>query len=497
MADRAVHSGRSFRHPTTSFRLGATGTLQQRLATSIRERILEGTLASGARLPSTRALAESLGLSRATVTAAFEQLVAEGYIEARHGSGSYVRREELARPVPTPVESAAPRFVATASVERMLASPSASLRRDGKPRAFRMAVPELSTLPIATWARLSSAVWRRASPSLLSYQDRSGLPALREAIARYLTAERGVRCDASRVLVTNGSQQALRLVAQVMVEPGDDVWMEEPGYYGARAALADAGARVHPIRVDRDGLDVARALRIAPSAKLAYVTPRHQMPLGVALSAPRRLALLSWAAKHDGLIVEDDYDGELLLRGKPLPTLHELDGGRRVFYVGSFSVVLFPGLRIGYLVVPAALVDLFASARAQADLGSGGIDQAVLARFISEGHLHRHVRRMRRTYAERATVLEDEARRLLPGVRLDIGAVGIHAVAWLPRGTDEVALTRVLAANGVEVRPLGVYRARRSSRSGLVLGFGATAPPLLRAGVRAIADALSSPRHSG
>lgn len=480
-----------FSHPTTTFRLAGAGSLQRRLYESVRERILSGALASGERLPSSRELADALGVSRVTVIAAFDRLVAEGYVEARRGAGSFVRSEDLVRPVPTPVVAPAPKLVPSGAAARIVASPAAALRRDGSPPAFRVAVPALDEVPVATWARLAAAVWRRASPRLLSYQENRGLPDLRAAIARYLEAERGVRSSADQVIVTNGSQQALRLVARVLVGRGDAVWMEEPGYYGARAAFVDAGARVRSVPIDREGLVVDEGARLSPRARLAYVTPRHQMPLGVALSAPRRLALLAWAAARDAWIVEDDYDGELLLRGRPLPTLHELDGGRRVVHVGTFSLVLFPGLRVGYVVVPEALVETFASARAEADLGGGGVDQAVLARFVEDGHLHRHVRRMRRLYAERATVLEEEIARRVVGARLHRGDVGLHAVLTFRGRRDEGKVAEELARRGVEARPLALYRASSGEPRGLVLGYGAVPPRAIRAASAVLGEVLA------
>jgi GntR family transcriptional regulator/MocR family aminotransferase len=489
---RAVH----FDHPTTSFRLAPRSArpLERQIYDALRERILDGRIASGERLPSTRELASRLDVARATVAAAFAQLAAEGFIEGRRGSGSFVCEGQLVLPASTPLAPRGAGVVVrrTRAAEQLTASAGAALRRDGLPRAFQVAVPALDRFPVATWTRLTSGVWKTASSRLLSYQDRRGLPELRDAIARYLAAERGVHCDAEQILVTSGSQQAIRLAAALLLDAGDAVWMEDPGYYNARSAFVDANAQVVPVAVDDEGLRVVDGLARAPRARLAYVTPTHQMPLGVRMSVRRRLALLAWAAESDALVIEDDFDGDLELRGRPTPTLFELDAGRRVLHVGSFSFVLYPGLRIGYVVVPPPLAELFGSARAQADLGAGGVDQLVLARFLAEGHLYRHVRRSRKIYAERAQALV-EALSSLEGVEIDPPSTGIHATVWLPRGVDDVAVAAALEARGLSVRPLAVYRAARRTkheRGGLVLGYGCVDPREIRRAARLIGEVL-------
>jgi GntR family transcriptional regulator/MocR family aminotransferase len=325
----------------------------------------------------------------------------------------------------------------------------------------------------------------------MDYGDPAGYRPLREAIAGYLRNARAVACTADQVMVVSGTQHALDLAARVLLDPGETAWVEDPGYIGTRSALMGAGVRVKPVPVDSEGFNVARAERHHPGARLCYVTPSHQYPLGVTMSLPRRLALLDWARRCNAWIVEDDYDSEFRYAGRPLAALQGLDRDQRVLYVGTFSKVLFPALRLGYLVAPPDLIGAFVAARALADHHPPSLTQAILADFIADGHLARHVRRMRTLYAERQLALLRAVRRELGGC-LSVAAAeaGLHVVGWLADGVDDRAASRRAAACGVEAPPLSAYRLEQGQRGGLLLGYAATSPRQIRDGVRGLAAAL-------
>jgi GntR family transcriptional regulator/MocR family aminotransferase len=476
---------------------GASGAaLHRQIYDALRDAVLAGRLAPGARVPATRVLAAELGVSRNTASAALAQLVAEGYVEARERSGTFVTatlpdaaleltRARRARSI-APARPALSRQGARLAASRLVATGRAEA-----PRAFRTGLPALDEFPWALWSRLTSRRLRTGMNVLADYGSPAGYAPLRAAIAEHVAAARGTSCDPAQVIVTGGAQQGLDLVARLLVDVGDAVWMEDPGYPGARAAFGAAGARVVPVPMDGEGLDVDAGVRRAPSARLAYVTPSHQYPTGVTMTAARRLRLLRWARDAGAWIVEDDYDGAYRYASRPLASLHGLDDGERVVYVGSFSKTLFPALRLGWLVVPPALVDAFAAARAVADRQSPSVDQAVLAQFIDDGHFARHVRRMRVLYQERRDALLDAAPALL-GDRLVLAAgdAGMHVVGALPAGVDDRALSARARELGVEAPALTSYAAAPMARGGLLLGYAAFPPRVLRASLRKLAGAL-------
>jgi GntR family transcriptional regulator/MocR family aminotransferase len=472
--------------------------LFRQLYESIRGAALSGQLAAGVRLPATRILAEELGLSRNTVLNAYEQLLAEGYLVGRSGSGTFVAPdlpddllEARARPA-EPRRARRGAFLSRrgALLSRIRQSPSS---RDGQQRAFRPGVPALDAFPRQDWARLLRKHSRQLPWRLLDYGETAGYRPLREAVAAHVRAARAVRCGWEQVVIVSGTQQATDLCVRLLLDPGDTVWVEDPGYLGARAALTGAGARIVPVNVDSEGLDVDDGIRRFARARLCCVTPSHQYPLGVTLSLPRRLALLDWARRAGARIVEDDYDSEFRYAGRPLASLQGQDRDGRVIYVGTFNKALFPSLRLGYLVVPADLVDAFVAARGFSDGHSSMLTQAVLTDFLTEGHFARHIRRMRSLYAERQDALVRAARRALTGL-LEVAPseTGLHLVGWLPRGVDDRAASRAAAAAGVEVPPLSVYRVRPSRRGGLLMGYGGVNPRQIRDGVRALAAALEA-----
>ena len=462
------------------------------------------------RLPSTRVLASELGVSRNTVVLAFDQLVAEGYLGTRRGGGTRVRAEmpdslisvRAARPPARAIRESAPPKPKTplhvpARWARILArDPQFGARRDAAIAPFTLGMPAVDAFPAALWSRITARRWRSGAV-YLGHAATAGDDALRIAIAAYVTSARGARCTPEQIFVVSGAQQALDLAARVLIEPGDDVWMEDPGYAGARAALEGAGARVIGVPVDDEGMDVRWGERTAPNARLAYVTPSHQFPLGTIMGALRRLALLTWARRVGGWVLEDDYDSEFRYAGRPIPCLQGLDtergGAGRVLYIGTFSKTLAPALRLGYLIVPDALIDAFRVARAIAGGHAPTTDQGVLADFIGEGHYVRHVRRVRALCGERQqALLEAASEEIGSAMELAPDAAGLHMVGWLRTGaSDEVAAAAALR-EGVDVAPLSRYSASAQPRGALLLGYAAFDESEIREGVRRLARAFAA-----
>ncbi|MFP5423796.1 MAG: PLP-dependent aminotransferase family protein [Gammaproteobacteria bacterium] len=451
--------------------------LARQLYQALRERILDGRLQRRTRLPASRDLANLLGVSRNTVTRAFDQLYAEGYIEGRIGAGTYVAELSGAtRPAPTPPVqlSGSPQSEALQLLQTHHLNPPLS----GAPRAFRVGVPAFDLFPFETWARLSARFWRKPSPARLGYGDPAGDWQLRELIAAYLRNSRGLHCDPAQIIVTNGAQQAISLCAQLLVTPGARVAVENPGYRAAGHALAIAGAQLCGVAVDGEGLNTA-ALEQIEECRLVYVTPSHQYPTGVTLSLARRLQLLEWAERNNGLIIEDDYDGEYRYSGTPLAPLAALDRQGRVLYVGTFCKIAFPALRLGYLVLPPALAEAFAQRRAldmrHSEIGT----QAVMAEFIAAGHFQRHIRRMRTAARSRRDALLAGWPQNIPGCApLPAVEAGLHLCVRVDSLTRERELISAAEGVGVEISALSSYwlpdsRTPEDQRAGLVLGFAA------------------------
>lgn len=473
----------------------AATPLFRQLYEGIRQAILSGIAGPGTRLPPTRDLAQQLGVSRQTVLNAYDQLMAEGYLSGKVGRGTFV---SASLPL-APARPARPGLLRPLSERGVsFTGPQAYLNiHEGDARAFRIGMPALDIFPFGIWARLEARRWRKASADL-GYGDPAGYRPLREALALYLRAARGVQCTPEQVIITSGSQQALFLIATMLLSPGDQAWVEEPGYRGINASLRGAGAMACPVAVDAEGLRVEDGARRWPQAKLAYVTPTHQLPLGMTMSLQRRLELLAWAAERRMWLVEDDYDSEFRYTGPPLASLQSLDRAGSVLYVGSMSKVLFPGLRIGYLVVPEALGDAFAQGKAILDRHTALMPQAVLTDFINEGHYGRHIRRAREAYAERRQVLLDAIERHLPDeLAPGCADTGLHLPVSLPAGRDDEAVARAGAARGLELRALSQFCNEsppegRARPSGLLLGFAAIPPAEIRWGVLGLRDLLRS-----
>jgi GntR family transcriptional regulator / MocR family aminotransferase len=481
------------------FRPAPNVTLYQALYAHMRAAILSGELKGGLKLPSTRALAEQLNISRNTVLNAYRQLLAEGYLEGRGGSGTYVANL-LPESLLTAPHPAAPQIARSSQAEspRLIFSkhatdqlavpqpPSASKL----PRPFMAEVPAFDALPYRIWSRLMIQCARRMPVSSYMYQSVIGYQPLREAIAAHITISRQVHCAPEQVMILPGSQGALDLAARMLVNDGDPVWMEDPGYIGARGALVGAGAKIIPIPVDREGLMIQTAIERAPQARVAYITPSHQFPLGVTMSLSRRLALLEWARRTNAYILEDDYDSEFRFTGHPLASLQGLDNAGRVIYIGTFSKVLFPSMRIGYMVLPRGLIDSFRRVRSMIDIHTPILEQTVLAEFIKGGHYARHLRRMRALYAERRKALL-EATRGSP-LQIDSPEAGIHCVGWLPQGMDDQLLADRAGDYNLAFIPLSTYSIEPLARKGLLLGYGGYGVDEIKSAARRLRNMLDS-----
>jgi GntR family transcriptional regulator/MocR family aminotransferase len=477
--------------------------LHRQLYQEIRSAILSGALAPGEQIPASRSLAADLGVSRTTVLQAVEQLKAEGYLASVVGSGTRVAStipEKLSRVAAVPAPPAREGAPCTLSVRgaTLARLPRIAPRASKEPRAFRLGIPGLDLFPRKLWTRLTIQRARLTSVTELDYGYPAGIQPLREEIARYVASARGVRCTPEQVIVVSGAPQGIGFAAKMLLDPGDRAWIEEPGYLSARAGLATASARVVPVPVDDEGIDVAEGIRRAPDARMVYVSPSHQFPLGVTMSLRRRLALLEWARSANAWIVEDDYDNEFRYGGPPLMALHGLDGGARVIYVGTFSKSLFPALRIGFMVVPRELVEGFTRARVHGDQHPPTLQQLVLTDFLREGHFGRHVRRMRKAYEQRQNFLLDELRRELGCVlTVEAANAGLHFVAHLPPGLDDQEVMRQALARGVEVSALSMHCMEPTRLNGLLLGFASANEEGLRKGVRLLGDAIHAVSAAG
>ncbi len=476
------------------------GNIGRQLADAFRKAIATGELKAGERLPSTRALADSLGLSRGTVTEAYEQLIAEGCLDARAGSSTRVAiglRETLK----------APPFHLSKQAGQSLSPPAFSSRYTAMADQlaplpslpFSVAVPEGDVAMDDHWRRLNNRV--RASPSAApsGYADPQGLLSLREAISNYLRRARAVSCGPENVVITEGTQQGLYLASKVLLAPGEAAWAEDPAYPGLTSVLEDGGIRMHRALVDSHGLNVTSAIEACPDAKVAFVTPSHQYPLGMPLSMPRRLALVEWAQQHGGWIVEDDYDSELRYAGQPFPAMQGLDSDR-VVYLGTFSKVLAPSLRLGYVVAPKYAIKAFVGARALMGRGSPLMEQHVVAAYMKEGYFETHIRRIRGLYAERRQVLIDALQRELPNLSIQPADQGMHIVVWLPDGLNDVAIASTASKAGIALRALSPMCSDNRQLSGLMLGFGGfTGPQLMDAvkGLRRVLEASAQQSSNG
>lgn len=457
---------------------------------SMRQAILSGTMSAGARLPSTRDLAEQLGLSRTVVLLAYEQLLAEGFIAGRGGSGTYVAdglADNVARGKRRLARLRLSRF--GNAVAGSMATVDTPLQRPVAPRYnFIYGRSDLETFPFALWRRMLLRQARKGSTRQFDYGSALGNAELRAAICTHVRRSRAVACDPSEVIVVNGSQQALDLVMRVLVEPGDPVAIEDPHYDGIREALRAAGARLRPVPVDRDGLDPAG---LPDDAGVVFVTPSHQFPTGAILPLERRLALLKWARRRNAVIVEDDYDGEFHYDGRPLESLQGLDREGRIVYIGTFSRTVFPAMRIGYLIAPSSLVPALTAAKWLSDLHSASLEQQTLAEFIAGGMYERHLRRLRRrNTARRAALLEAVKKYLGDRVELTGEGAGTQVVLWPRKRVSEKDVVEAAAQRGVGIYGIAHCYAKQPSRPGFLLGYARLTEREIREGIRLLGEVL-------
>ena len=467
-------------------------TLVQQLYDALKAWIQHGELTAGDALPSSRALAHALGISRNTVLASMDRLQAEGLLIARQGAGLYVAnlpalltRDALSPPLPIRYSRRGNTLLAL------------SKTLSNGHRAFAPGVPALDLFPREQWQRLLRRHHHHADRSSMDYQTNGGLPALKAALCDYLRLSRAVRCQPEQIVITQGAQQAFELMTQLLTDPGDAVWMEEPGYGGAQACFLASGLTVTPIPVDEEGLNPALAPASAPAPRLIYVTPSHQYPSGVTMPAPRRLALIEHASCTGSWIIEDDYDSEFRYDTPPLPSLQGLAEQASVIYVGTFSKVLYPGLRLGYLVLPDTLADDARRAHARLHREGHYPVQSALAEFMTSGHFTRHIARMRAAYRQRQACLRQA---LMPavaaGLRLSNGQAGMHLLVALDTLEEEERLVQRAREAGILLSPLSRYYLSEHKRPGLVLGYaGSTESELMKAGAW-LSEAWQRLRHA-
>lgn len=453
--------------------------IHRQISDRLREAIQNGRMPAGTKLPSTRVFADELGVSRNTVMQVFDALSAEGFLTGRVGAGTYVAGLSATEPQDVAMEQPAPRNGAS--------YPFRSLSRRGKnlvlsatgefserPTPFMPDLPDLREFPIRTWLRLLNETSGRLTGEILADTSNAGYEPLRRAIAQYLNASRGMACDYRQVIITTGSQQSLDLVCRMLIDPGDPVWLEEPGYVGARAVIGANGAALYPVPVDEDGICAEIAALTLPVPRFIFTSPSRHYPLGATLSMARRHALLQFAQASGSWIVEDDYDHEFRYVGTSFPAIYGLDTGARTIHIGTFSKILLPSFRLGYIVVPPDLADAFAKARAVVDRHASLIEQMVLSEFMLRGLFAAHTRRMRGLYRTRQLQLIEGMRELFGAdTALSATETGMHVILPLPQTADDQHLAKLAATRGVVVRPLSPYYAGSERRKGLLLGFSA------------------------
>ncbi len=469
--------------------------LHKQVYDGLRNAITTGRLSGGHQVPSTRDLSRDLAVSRIPVLSAYSQLIAEGYLETRAGAGTYICKS-LPEQSTSCQSNPAPERPARASLRRLSKRAEALPQLPNSPwvnrrGAFSLGQLALDEFPLALWTRLVSRTAKNAKLSSLSYGQPQGRHDLRRAIASYLGTARAVRCTPEQILIVSGSQQALQIAAWSLLDPGDSIWIEDPAYRLARRVFELAGAKMVPVPVDEEGLQVDEGRVKEPDARAAFVTPSHQLPLGVTMSASRRLQLLEWAQQKGAWIIEDDYDSEFRYESRPIASLQGLDNGSRVIYVGTFSKVLLPSIRLGYMVVPEDLVDRFTAVRQTMDICPADLHQAVLAEFIDEGHFARHIRQMRMIYGERRAALVESLESMLSDeVDLHGDAAGMHLTVTLKRALNDREIALQAAKQDLWLWPLSPAYQHLKPRHGFILGFGGVPASQMPKAVRLMREVL-------
>ncbi|MFC5696600.1 PLP-dependent aminotransferase family protein [Pseudomonas sp. GCM10022186] len=475
--------------------------LYRQLYLQVRKQILAGRLPGGTRLPSSRTLCKELELSRITILNAFDELTAEGFLAPRTGAGTYVGSEWESRDAAADAPRKPPRLSSLGQSVLSLRSEhfggvSYASWDPECPTSFLPSHPAYDAFPLPVWRRLMNRHLRQPTKALLGYGELKGLLRLREAIVEYVFDARGIECSVDQVVIVSGAQQAFNILGMLLLDAQDGVWMEDPGHIAARIAFQAQGGRLVPLRIDDQGLDVQQGLRDCPEARLAFTTPSRQHPLGTTMSYARRQELIEWAGRGHGWIVEDDCDSEFRYLGRPLPALFAMDQWQKVIYVGTFSKVLYPSLRLGYVILPEALVEPFCAIRAVMDRSPSTLHQATTADFMGEGHFLGHIRRMRALYQARQESLVEQLRRHLDGfLQVAPVAAGLHLIGWLGEAEDDDAIAQGLARQQIYTYALGDYCLKRYLPPGLLVGFAGT--PVEQAGekVEALARALERLGH--
>lgn len=473
--------------------------LYLQLYEALRHQILAKRLVPGQKLPPSRVIAQELKIARTTVVLAFDHLMTEGYIEGKPGSGTFVSQqipEHFFNSVPT---SNPPQYLRDGLHQiskrgQMITGNKLFQRHQGnKLVPFCSGIAAIREFPFEIWAKLSSKVIRQLPAHCFSYGYIQGYPPLRQTIADYLRTSRAVRCEPEQVIIVSGSQQALALSAQVLLDAGDQVWVEDPGYQGAKEAFIGAGLQLCPVPVDEEGLDVSYGRMHFPQAKLVYTTPSHQFPLGMTLSLARRFELLQWASRNGSWVLEDDYDSEYRYSGRPLSALQGIDDHQCVIYIGTFSKVLFPGLRLGYLVVPPKLVDTFCSARILSDRQPPILEQAILTAFMESGHFGRHIRKMRNLYEHRRNVLLEAIQTELANqLKIQGSDTGLNIVGFLPNHLNDHHFSRNALRRGIIVSPLSSFAEKTPYPPGILMGFSAYTEVEIQEGIKGLAQCFKT-----
>ncbi|MBV9296495.1 MAG: PLP-dependent aminotransferase family protein [Acidobacteriaceae bacterium] len=484
--------------PVIAVHRGAAKPLHRQIYDAYRDGITAGQLSPGQQVPSSRALSSELGISRIPILEAYSQLLAEGYFESRAGTGTFVSSS-----LPDQLASSAHWSAELSQSGSRRVSRRADLtvwRRPWMHSSGPFSIGQLAFdhFPFSVWSTLMARRARKVNASSLNYSDAMGDKEFRETLALYLRTSRGVHCDPGQIMIVSGSQQALDLCARILVDPGDPVWVEEPGYGLMRHALKLAGCRLIPVPVDDQGLDVAAGIKKSATARAAYVTPSHQYPLGATMSASRRMQLLDWAHKVDSWIVEDDYDSEYRYESMPIASLQGLDQGSRVIYIGTFSKTLFPSLRIGYIVIPPDLVDRFATVRGATDICAPHFYQSVLTDFIDQGHYARHLRKTRLIYNERRYTLVNALQRAFgSGLQIMGAEAGMHVAVTLPPGLEDYEISLRAAEQNLWIWPLSTTYMGKNTRQGFILGFGSTKLSEMPKAVRCLQEVVLTRQKRG
>ncbi len=474
--------------------------LYKQLYNTFRQSILNGKFSPGQKLPGTRTLAAELNVSRNTVALAFDQLLIEGYIKGKTGSGTFVNEipdnflnlkennhgNKSKTKFPTKLNN---QLNTSEIIQRNTVSEEIL--------PFQNGVPSLNDFPIKTWLKLNNQIVQTFSNIHLGYGDAAGYKPLREEIASYLRTYRAVNCTAEQIIIVNGSQQGLDLIGRVLLEPGTNIWLEDPGYFGARASMLFADSKIFPCPLDEEGLDINYSSKKYPAPKLIYTTPSHQFPLGITTSAARRIELLQYASKNNCWIIEDDYDSEFRYFGDPLPSLQGMDKNNCVLYLGTFSKVLFPALRLGYLVLPSSeMVDIFVSAKSMMDRQCPVFEQMIVAEFIKQGYFTRHIRKMRMLYKSRQEFLINEIEKELNGIlKINPSPAGMQIIGWLPKDINDKKVVEAAKKSRLVINPLSSYSIKFFKDPGLIIGYTAFNEKEIKSGIKKLKQVLEMYLH--